>query len=34
MERIYKFANEHPLIATAIGFTIAVAVLELGLFIA
>lgn len=34
MERIYQFANEHPLIATAIGFATAVAVLELGLFIA
>lgn len=34
MERIYQFANKHPLIATAIGFAIAEIVLNIALLIA
>ncbi len=34
MERIYKFANEHPLIATIIGIAIAEIVLNIALLIA
>lgn len=34
MERIYKIANEHPLIATIIGIAIAEIVLNIALLIA
>lgn len=34
MERIYQFANEHPFIATIIGFAIIEIVLSIGLLIA